>query len=256
MEFVIQKEENGMKIEKEVLKEILNRGHLVHEYKYISIEDIPFLNQHVRKEIIPIGSINFVRAWLKRMHGIEKMTPIEIPEVLREKKYLCRGYKIVPKDELPDNGSYFIKHADTLKLFSNIGEMPDKDILPDGHYVLSEIKMIVSEWRVMVMDDEILGIQFYNGDPLIFPSRREVIKIREMVLKYMFDKERPRAYSMDVAVINDQGMKHGHDLMLIEVHPFVSLGLYGFYSEKLPWMYQFGFNYYLKGEKHEKKTNS
>lgn len=256
MEFAIQREKNGMEIEKEVLKEILNRGHLVHEYKYIPIEDIQFLSPNTWGNTIPIGSINFVRAWLKYIHGIRKMVPIEVPETLREKKYLCRDYKIIPKNELPESGSYFIKNADTLKLFSNIGEIPNKDSLPEGNYVLSEIKMIASEWRVMVMDDEILGIQFYNGDPLILPSRREVNKIKEMVLKYMFDKERPRAYSMDVAVIDDQSTKHGHNLMLIEIHPFASLGLYGFYSEKIPWMYHFGFDYYLKEKNHEKKANS
>lgn len=36
---------------------------------------------------IPIGTLEYVRAWLKKYKGIEEMKPIEVPEILREEKY-------------------------------------------------------------------------------------------------------------------------------------------------------------------------
>ena len=60
----------------------------------------------------------------------------------------------------------------------------------------------------------------------------------------MRDQDRPKAYTMDIAVIRDRGTA------ILEVHPWVSVGLYGYmFGGSLPYCYRDGFEYYIKTNK-------
>lgn len=193
---------------------------------------------------IPIGTLEFVRTWLKKYKGIEEMKPIEVPEILREEKYLGRSYDIVSFEDLELKGYKFIKDIDKLKQFSFTGDLGnldknDESIFISQNYLISNVVDIMSEFRVFVSDMSIKAIQFYDGDCTVFPN---VSLLREMVGKYYLVQDRPKSYTMDIAVL-----KNGRTIIL-EVHPVVSVGTYGYSEYALLNMYNDGIKFYT-GEK-------
>lgn len=194
---------------------------------------------------IPIGTLEFVRTWLKKYKGIEEMKPIEVPEILREEKYLGRSYDIVSFEDLELKGYKFIKDIDKLKQFSFTGDLGnldknDESIFISQNYLISNVVDIMSEYRVFVSDMSIKAIQFYDGDCTVFPN---VSLLREMIGKYYLIQDRPKSYTMDIAVL-----KNGRTIIL-EVHPVVSVGIYGYSSSELLNMYKNGIEYYCKTTK-------
>ena len=193
---------------------------------------------------IPVGTLEFVRTWLKKYKGIEEMKPIEVPEILREEKYLGRSYDIVSFEDLELKGYKFIKDIDKLKQFSFTGDLGnldknDESIFISQNYLISNVVDIMSEYRVFVSDMSIKAIQFYDGDCTVFPN---VSLLREMVGKYYLVQDRPKSYTMDIAVL-----KNGRTIIL-EVHPVVSVGTYGYSEYALLNMYNDGIKFYT-GEK-------
>ena len=193
---------------------------------------------------IPIGSLEYVRTWLKKYKGIEEMKPIEVPEILRKEKYLGRSYDIVSFEDLELKGYKFIKDIDKLKQFSFTGDLGnldknDESIFVSQNYLISNVVDIMSEYRVFVSDMSIKAIQFYDGDCTVFPN---VSLLREMVGKYYLVQARPKSYTMDIAVL-----KNGRTIIL-EVHPVVSVGTYGYSEYALLNMYNDGIKFYT-GEK-------
>lgn len=189
---------------------------------------------------IPIGTLEFVRTWLKKYKGIESMKPIEVPEILREEKYLGRSYDIVSFEDLELKGYKFIKDIDKLKQFSFTGDLGnldknDESIFISQNYLISNVVDIMSEYRVFVSDMSIKAIQFYDGDCTVFPN---VSLLREMVGKYYLVQDRPKSYTMDIAVL-----KNGRTIIL-EVHPVVSVGTYGYSEYALLNMYNDGIKFY------------
>lgn len=192
--------------------------------------------------LIPVGDLDFVGEYLKEAYGIDRMKPIEVPERLRKERYLKREYRIATKEEvLNETGLKFIKKIDRLKEFNNSlygGHIPGN--LEDGTYLISGLLDIVSEYRVFVLDDEIVACQYYLGNCLVFP---DASKINEMIMVYTLDIKRPRAYTLDVAVTRE------NETVILEVHPFVSCGTYGFVHNDLIYMYRLGLDYYIKGNR-------
>ena len=214
LKFIIQAKNGrvGRVEEFELIKE-LDRLKFLRQYEYIlsetpirpDIEDIA--------DYIPVGTIEYCEMHLKEYFGIEKMIPIEVPEELRVYRFLKRNYTICSRDELPDDGYWFIKKIDRLKEFTNLGAVGlYKHSLEDGTYVVSEPVEIYSEYRVFVLNGVLQGVQFYQGDNLEFPSADF---IRDMIREYQKVENRPSAYTMDIAV-TDRGN------VLLEVHSFVS----------------------------------
>lgn len=193
---------------------------------------------------IPVGDIPFVEVWLKKYHG-KTMVPIEVPEILRTREFLGRTYEFMDRNKLPsyEKGHYFVKNVNKLKEFNSSayeGRVPAPSTIPSGTYLLSEWVDIRSEFRVFVYRDQILAVQNYLGAPLVFPDAAKIIK---MINQYKEDKGRPEAYTMDIAVLcrKDQSA----DTVILEIHPFVSCGLYGFNHPLIPDMLEAGIQYYI-----------
>lgn len=245
MFFLLQKEKEQLE-DIEVLsnKIILDTQKYTHKYELTSLENMS-LNIKEYDRTIPIGTLEFVKKFLNNYYEINELNPIEVPDVLRKDKYLKRKYSILPKDELPDFGYYFLKYVSKLKEFYHIGLIDNlkENYCKDGLYQLSEYVEILSEYRVFVLNDEIQAIQFYNGDCTIFPDTN---LIKEMIMLYKLDNERPLAYTMDIAIIENRGTA------ILEVHPHTSVGLYGYISSSLPYSYRCGIDYY---KEHNKKLN-
>lgn len=263
MLFLLQKEKSDMDIDEEVLqlKNILRGQKFTNQYSLMSIDDF---NSELKlpsnispKEAIPVGTIDYVQKYLSSIFGINKMSPIEVPEELRLPQFLLRNYSIIDKDELlTKRGYWFVKYAGKLKQFSYTGLInlilyeddnkpkSGEPFLKQGLYVFSEVKDILSEYRVIVNRNEIKGIQFYDGDPTIMPTIEEINKIKEMVLRLSINSKNPLAYTLDIAIIRANN-DVGRDLMIIEMHPFACVGTYGCVGSFLPDAYRNGFDWYV-----------
>lgn len=183
---------------------------------------------------VPVGSLEFVFEYLELEYGIkqESIVPINIPNILMDQKYLKRDVQIKNKEDIVLKGPKFIKSAAAYKSFTEIVE--NVNDIPAGTYLVSDLIQIISEWRAFVCNGELVGIQHYAGDFRIFP---DVSFVEGMVSLYT---NGPRSYTLDIGV-NEEGN------FLIESHPFVSCGLYGFADYKrLPLMFIQGFNYMKK----------
>lgn len=194
---------------------------------------------------IPVGDLEFVAEWLWKNYK-KKMIPIEVPEVLRKKEFLHRQYYVTDREHLPYHsaGKWFVKNADKLKEFNSClyeGAVPSISTILPGNYVVSEWIHIISEFRVFVYKDTVQAVQPYAGAPLVFPDPKTILA---MVEEYKKDPKRPKAYTMDIAVMRDK-MDETLHTVIMEVHPFVSCGLYGFESMDIPDMLEDGVKYYI-----------
>ena len=256
-----------------ILKSVLDKNKLLHTYEDINIDnfyDISYVDtdygtKKVKtlkeanrfpkeyKNAIPVGSINFVTAWLNIFYGIEKENPIEIPPILRTDEFLKRKYSIVTSDKIPREGNYFIKDVSMLKEFSYAGnvELLNIDELfkqktneidnslkldPNHLFQVSEKVDILSEYRVYVIGGEIEAISNYNGSALILPDTALINKAN---LLYSTQKNYPKSYSMDV-MVTDRGTS------IIEIHNYTSLGHYNtLFGSNLAYAYRDGIDYLI-----------
>ena len=106
----------------------------------------------------------------------------------------------------------------------------------DKEMYISEVLNIFSEWRVFVFNERIVGVKHYLGDPWAMPDKSVVY---QMVREYT---DCPAAYTLDVTVAADL-YSGKSSTVVIEVHPFVSCGLYGFEGKELPKMLIQGFRW-------------
>lgn len=246
--FLVEPDDNDFDshIRNYIIKRFVNR----HMDKYLEIEELQLeeyiFNTGIYRSV-PVGNLGYMNKALKliggeRYHG---MRPIEVPEVLYP--WLFRSYErsmlgLDVKQQF-DTGKFFIKNVDTLKSWTNLlylGSDSSRFISDDTHYSVSSLINIRSEFRVFVLRDECMSIQHYLGDVLELPDKNA---IRNMIEDYTKDKGRPKSYTLDVAVADTNW---GKQTVVLEVHNFVSCGLYGFYDEKLLHMYDCGWKYELE----------
>lgn len=257
MIFLLQKE-NDFDIDVLILKNILDKTKHLHEYITLSLSD---LSDNLKsnypdwyKDAVPIGSIQFIGRWLSLFHGIDHIYPIEIPPCLRSDKFLKRKYSIRKKEDIPTEGSFFLKDSSQLKVFSYCGELSyflhpeiwsksnnefDNSLRlnPNHLYQVSEVEDILAEYRVYIINGNIEVIAHYNGDATLFP---DVKLIKEANLLYSCETDYPKSYSMDV-MITPKGTS------IIEIHNFHSLGLYStLFGQNLAYAYRDGIDYIIK----------
>ena len=115
----------------------------------------------------------------------------------------------------------------------NISESYGIKINPDELYVVSSIiENVQAEYRVFVHRGKILGIKQYDGDPLTEITKQSIERLKQIVGVLSIDNQMPKSYTIDImAYKNEQTGEM--DFEIIEVHPIVSVGLYGFDSDKL-----------------------
>ena len=196
---------------------------------------------------IPVGTLDFVRQALGNITGNRHFTlaPCEVPLCLQ--RFTGRTYDIVRgkdilKEVIQDGTRWFIKDASELKYWNNL--LYDGDCMrfihPDREYVVSERVVFESEYRTFIFRGEILAVQHYLGNPLVFPSADT---LNEIVVAYQANHH-PESYTLDVGILRS-GKTPGVTV-IIEVHPFVSCGLYGFCGNELPDMFEDGIKWYLQ----------
>lgn len=182
-------------------------------------------------DYIPVGSVEFVVAYLRLQHS-KYPVPINIPSQLSAELYTHRKVFNGTEEDFWGKGELFVKTMQRVKGFTEIVDSNNYD-LPTGDYQYSEIIEIDSEWRCFVYNNELVGLQNYAGDFALFPN---VNSINAMIKAYT---DSPVAYTLDVGVNCDE-------TFVIEVHDFYSCGLYGFSDlRKLPYMFSRWFNEFI-----------
>lgn len=160
---------------------------------------------------VPIGTIEFVEQFLGK-----PMRPLNIPESL----FKYAGRKIWNEQIITETfyKNTYVKSNDKIKHHSN----GFNRIVNSGNWQFSEIVDIRSEWRVFVLRGKIIDIRQYSGE---LGSFYNLETIESIVKDY---KDSPIVYSFDV-IVNDKGT------FILEVHLFMSVGLYGcdFHEELL-----------------------
>lgn len=224
-------------------------GHIVHDFAFHLVHAIQHqnwlynqplyeyrLSEDAGEDIdwIPVGSLQFVFAYMERHYGIplEAIEPINIPILLREEPFLKRKVELCSKKDMKWTGERFVKSQDRYKFFTDIVRNPED--VPEGTYLVSEVVEFDSEWRAFVQGGSLVGLQHYVGEFTSFP---DVSFIQTLIQAY---SNSPLAYTLDIGKTNK-------GWALIEVHPFVSCGLYGFADyKKLPILFVQGFHWFLR----------
>lgn len=221
-------------------------GELRHDFAFTLLESIRFNNWLGRKmsyrfidtkngyypkflplhkNYIPIGSVEFVIAFLQYFHSITPK-PINIPDELLPLEHTQRFVFNGVETEI--QGKKFVKSNDSYKSFADI--VNDNTDIPMGNYQISDVIEIESEWRAFVYNGKLVGLQRYAGYFTQFP---DIFPIRCMINAY---KSAPIAYTLDVGI-------NANGTFIIECHPMVSVGLYGFSDHTiLPYMFARAFN--------------
>ena len=197
-------------------------------------------------EVCPVGSVEFVTDWYKKVWGLD-IKPRNIPIELQKSQHRVIKNYTLPEDlngVLTNFGhnSFYLKSSTVIKSSIN-------DVYWSGDSRLTEIfdqvivseymGDIVSEWRCFVYNSRIIDVKNYRGDPWTIPNKDRVLQyISEFELK---SPNIPPAYTLDIAV-RENGV-----IDIIEIHDFFSCGLYGFsdYS-KYPYMLWRWFKWFTK----------
>lgn len=225
--FLLQLEDNGHYSEDVAVVERLIREH---NWLYQEVDPIQFESCHIKelsKEkscvAFPVGSIEFVNQALKVGYDVGPMKPINVPPILFNEHFLGRRCTISKdKEELKslykkwNTTMLFVKSNSTIKAGYTDLYMVKENVPDDQEYFVSEPISIASEWRCFVYRGSLKDIKNYNGDPWLMPSRKFVNECIEKIGNEII------AYTLDVAVTSD------NKSVVIEVHNFVSCGLYGF----------------------------
>lgn len=188
-----------------------------------------------RDGIIPVGSIQFCEKALGK-----PMYPVEVPPIMRTAYNLGREYKIVSTKNMHNRSFCFIKRVDKLKSKMMMCAITDRVVedLDGDCYQVSEYIDLAAEYRVISIKGEIVYMGWYNGDIGVFP---DMDKVKMMVMQYANLEGGAEAFTIDVGVD-----KKNNNTILIEIHPFVCCGTYGYsgfagteYLEalKLGWRY-------------------
>lgn len=177
------------------------------------------------RECVPVGSIEFVEAVLQAAHGIRGIKPINIPSTLRTEEYTARRLAYASGKEALvqlcdewDVDSLFIKSNTKLK--ADYTGIYSKKRLPDISDIMfcSEvipIDKLSSEWRVFVLNGVLQDIRCYTGEPFVVPDKDIVTSMIASIGASL------PSYTLDLAVTGEGRT------VVIEVHNFISCGLYG-----------------------------
>jgi len=187
----------------------------------IKFNNVEVLN--LTKNDIVFGSVNTtLRAF--DILGVKRPEALNYPDSL--KSFLRREItECTLKDVLTEHKwPIFVKPKYIHKAFDGLVISEFKDILQLPHtysdltVLTSPVMRFKSEYRVYVIDDEIINISHYTGNPLESIS---TVITSIIVSAYSLDKNRPISYALDLG-LNENGCT-----TIVEVNDFYALGSYG-----------------------------
>lgn len=169
---------------------------------------------------IPVGSIE----WTEQVSSL-RIVPTNLPLELWEPPFVLRGrIGIGTKDDLAAqlaDGPLFVKSATRTKAWdARVISTKELSVLPeDEKYFFSNYVIFTSEWRIFIFCNKIEDVKQYLGSWTEGLTTKDVGHVLHLCseIKLPFP-----AYTIDI------GRTAKGLLELIEIHPFISCGLYGF----------------------------
>ena len=185
--------------------------------------------EEAEAECIPIGSVEFGIQYLKHFHNID-YKPIAIPIEIDPQSYPDFWKRRIATNEhdvimelfshCPETDQIFVKQVDKPKGLTGIYNCGSTfPTLEPGEYLISPVVEIDSEWRCFVYEHKLVGVHNYAGDFTAWP---DIPLIKEIISAY---QSAPIAYTLDVGI-------NKNETFIIEIHDFMSCGLYGFADDK------------------------
>jgi hypothetical protein len=206
---------------------LLDRGFEIVPFDGTFLDDFISRTSFNENDIL-VGCVEATKAFWNEL-GFKIPEYIGYPESLNEFYGRKIGKSSIGEIEAKDL-PIFIKPLSGVKEFTgfvldkfntlqNIG-MYYSQITSDTLVYTSEVIDIVSEYRVFVHKNEIVGIKHYAGDFSVFPPC--TYTINEMIQKYK--KGAPISYTLDIGILetipNDT-------MVIIEINDFWAIGGYG-----------------------------
>lgn len=188
----------------------------------------PFMTNN--RNIIPIGTIEYVLKHVFKYHPNVEVIPLNKPKELQTVEF-CGGHVFNYTNEtkqpfpvvFPENKKFFCKSANEFKKFTDV--ITPVTEMEAGKYQLTEVLDFKSEYRAFFYKKQILDVRCYSGD---FKTTPDFNKIYSMLKAW---NNKPIAGTIDVGVTVE------NKTVLIECHNFFSCGLYGFNHKLLPEMF-------------------
>ena len=171
---------------------------------------------------VPIGSVEFVSTFsLSRGLVSTAPQPLNVPSALASPAFAARLiWKTVsaPVPGLP--AKVFVKSSRYYKGFCGVIASADlpSTLAEHGSLDLSEEVEFDDEWRAFIHGGKLVGLHCYSGLFQRVPSRRFLDCAIDVLAESL---PTLRTYTLDVGFI-------GEAEAVVEVHPFVACGLYGF----------------------------
>jgi hypothetical protein len=190
-------------------------------FEIIEVEDIE--NLSISKNNIFFGSINFIQKALKKL-GFEIPKHNDYPKSLS--KFYGRNISESTINKVANNPelwNVFVKPKTQLKKFTGRHIKSTFDLIGCGDREndipiwVSEPVNFISEWRVFVRYNQILGVKSYKGD---WRSQYDYKIIEEAVNSY---ENSPAGYAIDF------GLTKEGKLLVVEVNEGYSIGSYGLF---------------------------
>ena len=206
----------------------------------------------VKHHIVPVGSIQFCNI-MGYAIGCRSLPALNVPEELADEAFAGRPiFRCRDKGELHDvlmssePKQFIVKPDNIAKRFeaqlvrneeTAIGSFTRQYWEP---YFVSERIMedIVAEWRIFFWRDEIIEAEPYYLGNWACPDERFVSKALET-----WKTGKPYAGTLDIAIL-DSGKN-----IVIEAHPLIACGLYGFEGPSLPPMLNAAWKWYVENYK-------
>ena len=191
---------------------------------------LPLISRFGVEGIVPVGSVEFVQDVCTTLLGIPPVKALNIPPELRCNLYLRRlvwdNQTAGDLQKLYERyGPLLVKPGKTPKLFEMV-KYTGRETFPEGEplFVSQPLtQRILSEWRVFCLNGRIVSLYPYgDAEAWEMPDKDLVEEMCQQVSPHSCP-----SFAMDVAVL-DNCPADEPKTAIIEVHPFISCGLYGF----------------------------
>jgi hypothetical protein len=218
----------------------LGSGRLRLEEKLLKAElerrEIPvelYTLKRIQRRSLPLSAESFVSGDMDAMHGAMAQLEIAVPPPNDYPASLAPYlHRRIWKSTLGEverrvfeysGQPVFVKPAERRKSFTGRVVGPSSGDAPIGavsrrqEVWCSEVVDWISEYRVYVIDDEIVGVDHYAGDPGV---SLDMGKVAEALSAYRKSGEAPSAYGIDFGVL------HNGESALVEANDGYALGAY------------------------------
>ncbi|MEG1926604.1 MAG: ATP-grasp domain-containing protein [Ruthenibacterium sp.] len=226
MKFLIQtEEETGIPITDMGLA--ILRGEQFREWFHNELPDVTMIEEHMALTpeqrtmvcdnlAVPIGTVQ----WTQEAVGVT-IKPLNIPRQYWSKPYFvsrpCKGnlcHSQLEKELV--NGPLFVKSATQCKAWAPVIAKNVADVPADKLYFATAPTNFRAEWRAFIYRNKVMDVRRYAGDWWMDKA------ISREWIEAVCSEGDFSAHTIDFG-LNDAGA-----LDLIEVHPFIACGLYGF----------------------------